>query len=541
MENKICQNCKKEFAVTSEDFTFYESIKVPAPTHCPDCRSQRRMAWLNERFLYPRKCDGSGKPIITIYNPEVPFPVYSREYWFSDAWDALTYGREYDPSRPFLEQFNELQKMVPRLQMWLVNSVNSDYSNYVVDSKDCYLCFTALGGNENCSYSGYLTQSTQCLDCYLIHKCELCVGCVNCDTCYNLKCSTNCKNCRDSWFLLDCNNCTNCVGCVGLRDKQYCIFNDQFTKEEYIEKIKELGLENRSNWAKIEEKVSEVAKPIPRRFMQGTKNQNVSGDYISNSKDITAGYMVNDCEDGRYLYFTNNSKGLSDITVCTVSNELLHECHAIPKNNYSIKFSELCANGCRELEYCISCFSSSNLFGCVGLRGKEYCILNKQYTKEDYEKLRAEIVENMKKDGSYGEFFPMTMSPFPYNETLAQEHFPLTENEASSRGLTWRKWEKRTYAPAADIFECQHRQECGHPCIGAFRVIPQEKAILDQLNLPAPIECPNCRHAMRITRMRPPRFYARKCANCSKEINSTFAPEGPEIVYCEECYQKETI
>ena len=59
MENqtKVCQKCEESFIVDSDDFNFYEKMKVPAPTWCPDCRLQRRLAFRNERSLYKRPCE----------------------------------------------------------------------------------------------------------------------------------------------------------------------------------------------------------------------------------------------------------------------------------------------------------------------------------------------------------------------------------------------------------------------------------------------------------------------------------------------------
>ena len=48
-------------------------------------------------------------------------------------------------------------------------------------------------------------------------------------------------------------------------------------------------------------------------------------------------------------------------------------------NGYNIKFSTDSWPNCKNIEYCISCFSSSDCFGCVGLNKKQYCIFNKQY------------------------------------------------------------------------------------------------------------------------------------------------------------------
>jgi len=51
-QNVICQNCSGEFIIESDDFSFYEKIKVPAPTFCPECRMIRRLVFRNERRLF---------------------------------------------------------------------------------------------------------------------------------------------------------------------------------------------------------------------------------------------------------------------------------------------------------------------------------------------------------------------------------------------------------------------------------------------------------------------------------------------------------
>ena len=75
-ETKICQNCKKDFIIEPDDFGFYEKIKVPPPTFCPECRFQRRMIFRNGRTLYRRQCDLCQKNIISIYSADASFPVY---------------------------------------------------------------------------------------------------------------------------------------------------------------------------------------------------------------------------------------------------------------------------------------------------------------------------------------------------------------------------------------------------------------------------------------------------------------------------------
>src|SRR5665811_950354 len=112
-EKRICQNCKKDFIIEPDDFGFYEKIKVPPPTFCPECRFQRRMTWRNDWHMFRKKDARTGEEIFSLFPEESSVKIYDRDYWLSDAWDPLDYGRDYDFSRPFFEQFEELLHTVP--------------------------------------------------------------------------------------------------------------------------------------------------------------------------------------------------------------------------------------------------------------------------------------------------------------------------------------------------------------------------------------------------------------------------------------------
>ena len=112
-ETKNCQNCKKNFIIESEDFNFYEKIKVHPPTFCPECRLIRRLANREERSFFKDKCDFCDKDVVSIFSPESNLKVYCSPCWWSDNWDGLQYGKDYDFSKPFFQQFRELQQVVP--------------------------------------------------------------------------------------------------------------------------------------------------------------------------------------------------------------------------------------------------------------------------------------------------------------------------------------------------------------------------------------------------------------------------------------------
>src|SRR3989338_8176979 len=94
-QNVICQNCKKDFTIESEDFNFYEKIKVPPPSWCPECRLVRRLVWRNEHSLFRRKNGAPGRidePLISIFHPDENVITFDKETWWGDSWDLCDYG-----------------------------------------------------------------------------------------------------------------------------------------------------------------------------------------------------------------------------------------------------------------------------------------------------------------------------------------------------------------------------------------------------------------------------------------------------------------
>jgi hypothetical protein len=250
------------------------------------------------------------------------------------------------------------------------------------------------------------------------------------------------------------------------------------------------------------------------------------------------------------------------------SSEFIYDCIGVESVN-NVKFSSV-TDETSYAQYADMCSGCNNIFGCVGLRQKEYCILNKQYTKEEYEALVPKIIEHMNQmphiDSKgriykYGEFFPAEFSVFAYNETVAQENHPLSKELAQEGGYSWREPERRNYAidiKAEDLpdntkdisvsivdknISCLHGGTCNDQCSEAFRITSQEFQFYQQMNLPVPRLCPNCRHYERLKQRNPVKLWHRKCMKpgCNNEFETSYAPERPEIIYCEKCYQQEVV
>ena len=88
VEWKTCKVSGEPFAIFQSDVDFLEKISptinskkysIPLPKLCPEERQRRRLLRRNERKLYRRKCDATGKFIISIYSETHPYKVYDEK------------------------------------------------------------------------------------------------------------------------------------------------------------------------------------------------------------------------------------------------------------------------------------------------------------------------------------------------------------------------------------------------------------------------------------------------------------------------------
>ena len=581
-ENRQCQNCKQNFTIEPDDFSFYERIKVPAPTFCPDCRSRRRMVWRNERNLYRTKCALSGREIISCFSPDSHIVVYERDIWWSDKRDPLSYGVDYDFSKPFFTQFRELLGREPMPSLFNSRCINSDYSNHSGEAKNAYLVF-ASWNVENLSYCAKIMNSKDSMDVLTGGDLELCYEVVNSNGCYRSAFIENCESCVDSLFLYSCKGCTNCFSCTNLRNKTYNFFNQPCSKDEYFKKLEQLGLGSHDNLSRSKEEFNHFKQMALRKYANIQNCQNVTGENLSHVADSKECFDVADKV--RDCAFLNNGGVTLDDSYdgygLGANARQIYEAVDTGADGSRFLF-DIFVWGGMDVQYSYACHGSQNLFGCIGANKKSYCILNKQYTKDEYESLVPKIIKHMNAQPyvdqkgrvyKYGEFFPPELSPFAYNETIAQEYFPLTKGEAEKQGYRWKDPDTKEYQitllptklpdhikdTGDDILKetigCAHAAPpaggCTHQCTTAFRIIPEELSFYRRMNLPLPRLCPNCRHYERLAQRNPLKLWHRQCmcdkaththnGHCLNEFETSYSPERKEIVYCESCYNSEVV
>jgi len=572
-----CQNCKQDFVIEPDDFAFYETIKVPPPTWCPQCRLIRRMVFRNERSLYKRKCDLCQKDIFSMYPAQTPFKVYCHECWWSDKWDSLSYGRDYDWNKNFFEQFKELYDSVPKVSLChYPPNYNVDYSNFVRGCKNIYLSYSISAGSEDIYYSYSTDASKNCFDCSILYKSEHCYENIEGTQNYNSYFLFHSRDCLDSAFLFDCANCQKCFMSSNLRNGKYIFYNQQLSKEDYEEKLKNIDIGSSKNLEALKKEFSNLIVKSIHKFANLTKIINCTGDDINNSKNTQHCFNIHDAENCKYVVRGYSIKNVIDI-LAAPTGELDYDSINPGLNSFKVIFLIFGYNDVREVFYSNDIQNSSNLFGCSGLRNQHYCILNKQYTKESFEALRTKIIAHMNdipyidKKGrmyKYGEFFPTELSPFGYNETIAQEFFPIDSEIASKFGYNWETEQSKnrpqpTILPEnlpdhikdvddfilKEIIGCAHKGECHEQCTSVFRIVQPELEFYRKANLPLPKLCPNCRHYERLKQRNPLKLWHRQCmceknhphhsGRCHNEFETSYAPDRKEIIYCEQCYNSE--
>jgi len=297
----------------------------------------------------------------------------------------------------FIKEFQKLLLEKPRYNVKHVNAENCDYSDTAVNSKNCYYSF-AVFYCEDVYYTRYSRKCNNCNGLTFCVDCEWCVECVDCIGCYSCDYCKNCQNCTNAQFSIDCFSCQDCIGCVGLYQKQYCVFNKQLTQEGYQKYMKDLDLQNLEHRKFILEQTKKVQKESVNLGIHKLQTEDCVGDSLTECKNCYQCYDAFKCEDCLYNIEANGNKDCCDITVCFEA-ENCYSCVQAPMN-YDCNFL-MHSDFCSDSEFCAYSKNLKDCFGCVYVENKQYCILNKQYTKERYDKKIIEIKKLLQNDKNY--------------------------------------------------------------------------------------------------------------------------------------------
>lgn len=599
LERKTCAVSGTKFPIFQWDKDVLEKLSpviwgqkylFPLPKYCPEIRLLQKMCFRNERTLYKSTCAYSWSPMLSMYHPDMWYTVYSIAWYLSDSWQASSYWKEINYDEPFFSQYAELLKSTPKLaQSMSIKNLenNSQYVNYAADLKNCYLVFDT-DTNEDCYYSTNINHSNNTVDSLMTLHSDHCYECLDSHNLYKCSFVQNSSQCTYSQYLYSCVNCDHCLCCSNLNGQSYQFLNQPISKEKYEEIAKEMT----TTWGKMKYSslFDELLEETTRSAIMISNTESGIWNAIYNSKEVFMSYQISNCEDLRYCHSMNDAKDSMDMYSFGSNAWNLYNSISVWRNSSNIS---LCVDNYKAHNnlYCIENRKNSFGFWCANFHHKNYSILNKVYTKEEYEKTVKQLAYHMQETWERGEFFPTNLSPFPYNDTIANDYFPVhsinrdwkiqvlntewygvltIDNEDVSVSdatldlwwnekvaIKWRNaenlvWLSETVNPIIpinltheswdllknDSWVANRVVKCSVSW-RPFRFTKAEIIFYKNQWVPLPMKHPDIRHQERLHRRSWRTLYVRKCDKSGKEIISVYPQETNFAVYSVDGFQKE--
>jgi hypothetical protein len=299
-----------------------------------------------------------------------------------------------------LKEFEALKIKFPTQCTQGVGNDNCDWTDNMKNSKNCYWSFD---GAEilNGLYSYYDWQVKDSIDSQWSAKAERCyelTDSIDSSDCYFCGYVARCYNLE---YCMNCTDCHDLFGCANLSNKSFCIDNIQYTEEEYLAKLPELKK------IKPDESLAKVRKlllsfPTIQSYFADNQNSDYT-DYVYKSVNAYYCFDCNILEDCGYLSNANESKDSWDCNMvigvehCSESVDAF-ECY----NCYQAQNSHRCFDSA----FIYNCTDCHNCFMCANLDNAKHCILNVQYTPDEY---TAKVAE-LKKSQNLGFSMPQSQA-----------------------------------------------------------------------------------------------------------------------------------
>lgn len=557
--SRQCIRSGASFSVSPLEERLRSTLGAPAPLEHPRERARRLAAFNNYFNLYNGVCAATGEKLIQMFRPNSVHPVFSTPYWWSDSWDATSYGRPYDFSQHLFAQMRQLLNDVPQPALSVNYATNEDcaFVNGMSFSKSCYLCFLCVHC-QDCTYCSSTWRSSDCVDCSSTYDSELCYDCVFATKCYDLRHAFNCSHCSQSAFLRNCIGCHECFGCTNMRQARYCFFNEQLSESSYRDRMAEVRLDSRAATQRWEQEFLRFAKRFPQPAVRGASALDSTGDFLEHCVSAERCFDCSELEDAVNCFKVTNSKNCVDLYSWGAGSEYVFNSCRVGTTASHIWCCDLVYGGTAEMEYCYCCFGCQNCFGCVGLRSKQYCILNRQYSKDEYFDLRGRIIAQMstaaeiRAGRGYGEFFPYELSLYPYIDSDAMLFYPLDAATASRLSIPWEHPTPDTSRAAesasaelpdsvqdmpGNISEQVFRCESSHR---PFRLSTRELNIHQKLRIPLSSLHWKTRMEERAARINFPELHDRFSDLSGQPLQTSFPPGSDWTVWSREEYEKAT-
>ncbi len=593
LEWKTCKWTWEEYPIYEKEAEILDKISpvfdwkkysLPYSNLSPKAREIRRMMWRNERNLFKRKCDATGKDIISVYGPEYQWMVYYFKDYNSDIWNPFDYWINFEEITDIWKSIKDFFTNTPARSLNLRDAMeNCDYSNYGQSAKDCYMC-QCPAMSEKSMYSFTPIFSNYDIDSYLSEKSEITYESLYSMWTYKCFYCQDVSNSNDCYFSKDLKNCKNVIGCVWLDDKEHYIFNKKVTKKDFENKLNDI-FKDYSSVEKFKKESNDFFIRFPKRNLINLNSENIIWNNIRYSKNIIWWNNIIQLEDSLYCSVSwLSSNNLKDCYASWLNSSYVNEFIWMSdtfKSSFWIFVSAINS-------YYVTWWKVDNSFFTIWLENQEYCIFNKKYSREEYEKKAPIIIEKMMEQWLWWEFFTAEFSPFAYNDSIANDYYPIKniiyldenkniiKNESNDSTWEWTiyilepnkflssaildlGWEEKIsikwrikeeeiiiqnwikIIKAIDLPEkisdvkddildsviiCKQTNK-------PFKIIKQELDFYRKYNLPIPRLHPKVRFKNRLNKLPKKDLSLINCSKCNTQILSVWWKEN---VICQDCY-----
>lgn len=427
---RTCAVLGEKWELTQKEIDVYRHFNVPTRTVSTNTL-WKWMAYYDAGYqFWWNTHPETGKPVLSFHHPASGVKVLPDAEWH--AHDFSDINLLIDPSRPFFEQFRQLQVRVPLLATFSRVEPENSITLFSFGDRNSYFTFACTSertffatGAFEAQGSSLLFTANQVTDSHHILKSQRIFQC---------RYVRESLDCMNSAFLFDCRNCQNCFGASNKRNRQYVFMNEQLTKEEYERRMSEVDLGKRSEV----EKYSQMFDALLTKDGVWPENFNVNcqdstGEYLTNAVRCDTCYDSADAPSDQYhscwSYGNNQNNAFMWGSVDSTDGYMVVSCPNSNRTKFSYRSFRL-----DDCEYCFMCTDLRDCFGCIGLKKKRFCIFNKQYEEAEYSRLLDEIKTAMLDRGEYGQFFPTSLATTYVPEGGAVIYCGATKEELAKLG-----------------------------------------------------------------------------------------------------------
>lgn len=430
-----CIYCDDEFAFTDLEKEMYDKHEFCYPDRCPTCNFRLLGGFINDRHLYNISDKSSWKTLISIfphdYNGRVIDAIDYRKQLSDDVW--ISKSREV--SRDIFSDFQKLYSDMPLPSRLIYPGLeNCDYASHLAYAKNVYLSYCVFEWGEDIYYTFQAVGGCKNIfSSYGIAQSSNIISSMNTVKSNNVFYGEDIVYCSDMLYCKNMDNCQNCIFSCNQVNQKYMVFNTQYTKQEY-EKIKQdvyLRLNSETEYKDVIKSYEVfLEKNLIQKATIINRSEKSNGDCVINSNNCINTFKANGLENCINIHSSGNgpedgTKYFMNSTEAGIAAENCIWSCSVGMNIYNIFFSYATVEGSKNIYYCWDMENCQECMFCVGLRAKKYCILNTQYSKEEYFNKKREIITDLKAEGKWWNSLDWDLSLFPYNDTLAYDYFKV--------------------------------------------------------------------------------------------------------------------